>query len=213
MTLAWVVEQYEREARGEAVSPEFLAARGEGRRHGPWIQTRSGRCYPLLAPDPEDVVLDDIAYALASMPRFTGHAQRSAWGFGYTIAQHSVHVSELVPAEDAFAGLMHDAAEAYVGDMSSPLKRCLPDFALVERLSYLAIARRFGLPLEMPESVKHADLVMLATEKRDLMVAGPEPWLPLPDPRAERVEIWAADYAEGRFRARFAGLSGRVKHA
>lgn len=211
MSLAWAVEQYEREARGEMVSPDFIAARVERRNNGAWIQTRSGRAYPLLAPRPEDVCVEDIAYALAGIARYTGHARRGLDGHGYTVAQHSVLVSEIVPPEDALAGLMHDAAEAYVGDMSAPLKRCLPEYAHVERLSYLAIARRFGLPLEIPASVKHADLVMLATEKRDLMVGEPKPWLPLPEPIEREVIHWTPATAESAFLGRFHALMA-VRH-
>lgn len=219
--LAWAVRQMEAEFRNwetsvyapaslkprELVDPEIVGWWSEVREKGPWIQTFSGLCYPLLAPDASDVCLDDIAHAVAGLERYTGHARRVAGLHGYTVAQHSVHVSEIVPREDAFAALMHDSPEAYVGDASSPLKRCLSNFGYVERLSYLAIAKRFRLPFQLPPSVKHADLVLLATEKRDLMAPEPRPWLPLPEPLPERIRIWSADVAEERFRERFEELS------
>jgi hypothetical protein len=172
-----------------------------------WMQTYTGRFYPLLAPRAGDVCIADIAYALSNLARYTGHARRGELDEVYSVAQHSVLASYFVPPEHAFAALMHDAAEAYVGDMSSPMKQCVPDFKHVERLSWLAIVEMWPqLPLELPEEVKHADLVMLATEKRDLMAPEPRPWIPLPEPRPEPIEVWPADVACAVFLQRFAAL-------
>lgn len=207
-------------ARGLAIDPQEAAELELWREHGPWIQTHSGRCYPLLAPRPEDVDIGDIAYALSNLARYTGHAARScqdgsyfgpSFGVSYSVAQHSVLVSRLVPEEHALAALMHDAAEAYVGDASAPLKRCIPDLARVERISWLAIARRFGLPLVLPAAVKHADLTMLATEQRDLMVPAPKPWPPMPEPHPDRIEIRAPYQAERDFLRRFHELHHQPK--
>jgi len=179
------------------------------RRNGPWIQTHTGRAYPLAAPIAEDVCIEDVAFALAHSTRFNGHAG------SYSIAQHSVHVAETVLrlTEDpslAFVGLMHDAHEAYVGDCVSPLKALLPFFREVERLSWEAVAEHFGLPLLLPAVVRHADLVLLATEVRDFLGPGDREWdFPMPAPLADqKLCAWRAQTAREMFMAAFERLRG-----
>ncbi len=87
---------------------------------GPYLQTVSGRWVNPLDPDPDQLDIGDIARALANQPRFGGHCR-----VFYSVAQHSVIVSELVEqrggdAEDVFAALMHDASEAYLGTCRTP---------------------------------------------------------------------------------------------
>src|SRR5438445_5213489 len=93
---------------------------------GPYLQTVSGRWVNPFEPDPGQLDIGDIARALANQCRFGGHCR-----VFYSVAQHSVHVSELVEqrggdAEDVFAALMHDASEAYLGDMPHPIKHRSP---------------------------------------------------------------------------------------
>lgn len=153
-----------------------------------WIQTYTGRAFSLLNPRAEDVAIDDIAHHLSKLCRFTGATSQF-----YSVAQHSIHVAELVPTEHKLAGLLHDAHEAYLGDWSAPLKVTLRLMGididpLVERVNR-AIGERFGVDLvSLPDEVKHADLVMLATEKRDIMADEPKPWILLPDPRDEELQ-------------------------
>src|SRR6267378_1608096 len=82
-----------------------------------WIVTYSGLQFYHLAPTPEMVCIEDIAHALSQTCRWTGHTK-----FHYSVAQHSIYCSFLVPAEHALAALLHDASEAYLGDMNRPLK-------------------------------------------------------------------------------------------
>lgn len=141
-------------------------------RKGDWFITFTGRQFFPLDPRPEDICIEDIAHSLANICRFGGHCREF-----YSVAQHSVHVSFLVPQIFSLVGLMHDAAEAYVGDMVRPLKRFMPEFKSVERSVWLAIAERFSLPREMDPIVKLFDNVALLTERRDLVAPTDFVWV------------------------------------
>lgn len=130
----------------------------------PQILTASGRYFDFLNPKPEAIDIHDIATALSRMPRFTGHTTEF-----YSVAQHSVEVSRLVPPGHALAGLLHDASEAYMGDLASPLKQLVPDYKAIEKRVERAICARFGLAFPLDPCIKRADLTMLVTERRDLM--------------------------------------------
>ena len=135
---------------------------------GPYLQTVSGRRVNPFDPDPEQLDIEDIARALANLCRFGGHSR-----VFYSVAQHFVIVSELVEqrggdAEDIFAALMHDAAEAYLGDMPHPIKHRSPlgtAFKAAEGRLEAVIHERFGIKPDVPE-IKRADRALLATERR-----------------------------------------------
>jgi uncharacterized protein len=132
---------------------------------GPTILLRSGEYFDFETPETSKISITDIANALSHICRFTGQCHTF-----YSVAEHSVHCSYLVPEEDAFAALMHDAAEAVMGDVSRPLKSLLPDYKRIERRVESAILAKFGLPVQMPASVKTADMQMLAIEQRLCML-------------------------------------------
>ena len=126
-----------------------------------YIFTLSHRKVWLDNPQPEDVELDHIAAALSGINRFTG--------LGFSDAQHSILVSRLVPEHMARWGLLHDACEAYLGDVSGPLKAVLDrmaNYAYSElQLRWeAAIARRFDVPIE---DVKPWDNLATLIEARD----------------------------------------------
>lgn len=162
-----------------------------------WIITRSGRKFDLANPTADMVDPADIAHSLSMQCRFNGHTSSF-----YSVAQHCCLVAELVPAEHQLAALLHDATEAYVGDLVRPLKEGMRNhahaigevciYALTEERVWQAICQRFDLNHVLPASVKHADLVALATEKRDLMPAHPEPWPCLEgiDPHPIQITSW-----------------------
>lgn len=137
----------------------------------PTILTHSGLTFNLLEPDPYLIEIEDIAHALSHICRFTGHTR-----VFYSVAEHSVRASQCVPPEFAMEALLHDAAEAYIGDVSSPLKAQLHEYRNIEFKLEQAIRQRFGLPAKHAPCVKQADLIMLATEKRDLMPAHQDDW-------------------------------------
>jgi len=165
-----------------------------------WIQTRSGKRLDLTAPRAEDIDPMDIAYSLSKLCRFNGHTLRF-----YSVAQHSVILSEQVSPEAAFYGLMHDAAEAYIGDIATPLKT--PEIKAIEARIFDAIAE--SLPLlkmatpEIRAEVKVADLRMLATEKVEIMGPGPKfEQLEGIEPYPIEIECWGMNWAARRFRDR-----------
>jgi uncharacterized protein len=137
----------------------------------PTILTHSGLTFNLLEPDPDLIEIEDIAHALSHICRFTGHTR-----VFYSVAEHSVRASQCVPPEFAMEALLHDAAEAYIGDVSSPLKAQLHEYRNIEFKLEQAIRQRFGLPPKQSPCIKQADLTMLATEKRDLMPAHLDDW-------------------------------------
>lgn len=168
------------------------------------ILTYSGRTIDLLAPEVAQLKLTDIAHSLSNLCRFTGHVSTF-----YSVAEHSVYCSRIVEPQDALCALLHDATEAYLGDVSSPLKRLLPNYKVLEDAMWSAIAFRFKLPLTMPAAVKHADMVMLATERRDLMPDSAEIWTDLGGitPLATRICPMSPALAEHKFIGRYIELT------
>lgn len=136
----------------------------------PEILLSSGNYFNLLAPDESEFTILDIAHALSNLCRFNGHTREF-----YSVAQHSVLVSQILPVEDQLAGLLHDVAEAFIGDMVRPLKNILPDYRAVEKAVENSVLRRLGISC-IPPSVTHADLTLLATERRDLLPQNDRQW-------------------------------------
>lgn len=128
------------------------------------MQTFTGKVVDLANFTEDDVRLPDISHALSLINRFTGHSK-----VPYSVAQHSVMVSRLVDPKHALWGLLHDASEAYLGDVATPLKNLLPQYRELEERVQRAIAMRFGLAWPMPSEVKDADVRALLAEKRDLL--------------------------------------------
>ena len=136
-----------------------------------YITTITGKHIDFANITPDQFCIKDIAAGLSNTCRFTGQLANF-----YSVAQHSVYVSQIVPPEFALEALLHDATEAYMGDITSPLKAMLPDYKAIEKRVDAAIREQFGLPPVMPVEVHDADLVMLATEKRDLEIDPRSHW-------------------------------------
>ena len=137
----------------------------------PAVSTKSGRRVALLNPSPSQIVIGDIAHGLAHQCRFNGQTSKF-----YSVAQHSVLVATILPRELRLAGLLHDASEAYLGDVVQPLKDLLPEYQAIEENFCKVLGMRFGVNLQHNDAIRHADLVVLATERRDLMPMDMADW-------------------------------------
>ena len=129
-----------------------------------WIGLLSGERLNLLEPDPNLIHIDQIAHALSQLCRFGG----KCYGF-YSVAEHCVHVSHCFEdPELAMAGLLHDATEAYIGDMVRPLKVLLPAFEELENMLHEVIFNLFGLDIALMEEIKWADDEAVVVEARQI---------------------------------------------
>lgn len=188
----------------------------------PFIITATGLAFPLLTPEAHHVRLRDISRHLAKLNRFVGATREC-----YSVAQHSLHVAEWLAAGRAppllqLYGLLHDAHEAYTGDITRPMKLALKGrqdrmglgyrcpLADIEDAIQNAVHTAFGLaPLlddTAAQAIKTADGTLLATEVRDLM---PESdWKPHGSPAPFRVSPKPWDVIEERFLRKFHQLVG-----
>lgn len=179
---------------------------------GPWAQTQSGRAFYIGDPRPDEVHLEDVAYSLARQTRYNGHHN----GELYSVGQHAVLVSvileDMYPCEWALAyeGLHHDDAETYTGDIITQIKHLCPELRELLKPVEAACAEAFGCTYPHPPEIKAADLVALATEKRDVMPAKhqwiPEQWRPLPPAAAKPIPTMTATKAADAYLRRHAFL-------
>jgi len=129
--------------------------------------TASGHSFNILDIDQTDIRMSDIADGLSKQARFKGQYQGD---FILSVAQHSVYVSILIREtmqqlgkytqheinRMSLIGLLHDGSEAYLGDMPTPVKIYLPDFAALEDKVQSAVYKQFGVePTEMELSMMH----------------------------------------------------------
>lgn len=205
-------------------------------RSGDWYHCASGRPFFPTDPQPEDVRIEDIAHHLSLVCRFGGAVREF-----YSVAQHSILVHSIVvgmnrKAEDLdekeqtptpinlyrnacaeLQALMHDASEAYCGDMVRPLKRQMRDYCVAESRIWQAIAHRFGMPIAQWSSVKRADEIALTIERDALLLPPSSPWrdgllLPNTD-AASHAAVFAAKTEDVRsmFLERFNAATEHVK--
>ncbi len=169
---------------------------------GDWFLTASGKKFYPFDPHESEICIEDIAHALSHVCRFGGHCLKF-----YSVAQHSVHVCRLLPERFAFHGLMHDATEAYVGDMVRPLKRQIPLYQKFEAKVWRVISLQFGLPLVLSPQVKVADNVALMTERRDLITPIHHEWSVKEKPDIHRIVPLEPCEAKEMFMAEFERLT------
>lgn len=170
-----------------------------------WIETFSGRQVDLISPVASQITIDDIAHHLSRINRFNG-----ATTHPYSVAQHSIYVSMMLPDELALQGLLHDAHEAYLGDLNTPLKNaicCDMIPAIVNRLDR-AIYESLGIDQPSPEArllIKRADLQAMADEKAFLKPHSQSLWeeYGLPPPAGKISVVLTYDEAKQTFLNRF----------
>lgn len=173
-------------------------------RRGNWMQTYGGKkAWPCDLRD-VDIEIVDIAHSLSMQCRYGGHCLRF-----YSVAEHCVFLSYEASWNNRLWALMHDAGEAYVGDMPRPLKASMPQFKLIEEQAHKAIAHRFGLPYAIPAEVHLLDNRILLDEQAQNMKPGllwgmPDDLKPL----GVKLEFWTPAEAKSKFLQRFYELEG-----
>lgn len=193
-----------------------------------WIQTVSGGDVDLLEPSDASIRIEDIAWALSRQARYNGHTVTTSF---YSVAEHSVRVADrvrelLTPSSNTLYatklelhGLLHDAHEAYIGDVVTPFKRVLNKlagrdiFAEAELAIRRAVNARFDLFQEEPIPVLQADAELYVTEKRDIMpnVPGERAWRRPYPPLPKEIKPWTEVGAYETFLARFERLWAQRK--
>lgn len=129
-----------------------------------FIQTYTGKKFSFNNLNIENIDILDIAHALSNICRFNGHCNKF-----YSVAEHSIYVSRYCPNNLKLWGLLDDASETYMGDMTRPLKQYMYEFQELEIQIMDTIILKFGLtPGLRPDEVIEIDNRILATEKEQL---------------------------------------------
>lgn len=144
------------------------------------IRTFTGVYVNILSPTAEMIRIEDIAHALSMQPRFGGHLP-----VFYSVAQHSIAVSGIVGRDDKLAALLHDASEAYLMDIPSPIKKHLSNYHEIEERFMKLISAKFGFEYPLNDAVKAADKELLELEWSQLMLEGEDEFRPYTQEQAE----------------------------
>lgn len=162
----------------------------------PWITLHSGQVFHLNDPEHSPIEIEDIAHALSLLCRFAGQGSEF-----YSVAQHSVGVSLRVPRPLHLAGLLHDAAEAFIVDLPRPVKNLpqMEGYRALERRIEAAIDARFMLEGRLQHPlVKAADRLIVRNEAQRLGLYRSETWgFPIPE-RAPEI-LWSPPQAKREF--------------
>lgn len=168
-----------------------------------FILTHTGKQFYPMTPRPEDICIEDIAHALSMICRFTGHVNEF-----YSVAQHCVIASNLVPDAHALGALLHDASEAYLCDVAKPVKLhpAMQAYREAEAQLEAQINLVFNVNIHTPQ-IRNVDKKLLFTERRDLMPAS-DHWL-VDESRcyAQRVLPVGQKVAKQRFLQRYEELT------
>ena len=161
------------------------------------IKLLSGGFYDFIDLEQSVYNIEDIAHNLSRICRYTGAIEKH-----YSVGQHSVLVSYAVEREHALAALLHDASEAFMNDINSPLKALLPGYKRIEKKVEKEIFKRFGLKFPMHPSIKVADTNIFQAE--DYYLRGNVNKL---GPYFKPVVAWTAAKSKKKFLERFMELT------
>lgn len=162
-----------------------------------FMRTRSAIAFDFENPTEDMVNMLDIATALAYTTRFNGHT-----GTTYSVAEHSVLVSRKCSEGNRMIGLLHDVAEAYTGDIVTPLKKMLSGFSEIEDRIHSVICSKLEVNSVIPKEVKEVDMRMFVTERLHFFPNSPRDWsskikpytdveiLALPPVKAQELFAW-----------------------
>lgn len=135
------------------------------------ISTYDGGFFDFENPEGYTYSIYSIAHALSNICRYGGHSTKF-----YSVAEHSVLVSKLVPDDLALTALFHDASEAFVGDMPTPLKAMFPEYKKLEERIQKSISDQFGLVYPYPPEIKLADKMMYKAEREQITTIDDNVW-------------------------------------
>lgn len=138
-------------------------------------RTHQGHMLDFADPDATVFDLQDIAHHLARLCRFNGSTDEF-----YSVASHSVYVALELERQGystrvVQSALLHDSPEAYLGDVTSGLKRLLPEYRALEKRFAMLIEKRFGVYFDGNPTIKDADIRARLAEARDLFREYPYP--------------------------------------
>ena len=156
---------------------------------GRQIRTASGIYIDVFDPKEEEITIEDIAHALSNQCRFSGHLPRF-----YSVAQHSVLCSKLAEGTNKLAALLHDASEAYLLDIPSPIKPHLSNYKKIEDNLMKFISKKFGFTFPLNKHVKAVDRRMLEIEWHHIMLDRKH----VPDDE-DVLECWTPEEAKEKF--------------
>jgi 5'-deoxynucleotidase YfbR-like HD superfamily hydrolase len=142
------------------------------------VITQSGQIVDFLSPNPDAINIFDLAKGLANVCRYSGQVTKF-----YSVAEHCIMVARAVPLHLKAHALIHDAAEAYIGDVPRPVKLLCPEYKQVEARVERAIRQALGLRELTPDEeaiIKQADRGALLLEAKSLKVGESIQWLDVP---------------------------------
>jgi hypothetical protein len=146
------------------------------------IRVHSGKYLNLLKMDPDTIDIEDIAHGISHQCRFGGHMQ-----LFYSVAQHSVWCSyQAETVELAFEALMHDASEAYLVDIPTPVKRMIPDYYVIEEKLMRIICAKYEICYPMSPLIKKIDANALQFEWDNGVLSKCLEPIALPQPEAKQ---------------------------